>query len=121
MAVRLKLDGFRGMADTITGRMLSKNGNRLKRFESLLDTLPVGYMFDGEIVTLDNGGRPVSNDLLFGRREPVYVAFDVPFVDGEDLRAAPLKNRKAMLANIVRRYGMQHSEPVLGDVRVIAS
>jgi hypothetical protein len=31
----LKLDGFRGIADTIAGRMFSKNGSRLKRFESL--------------------------------------------------------------------------------------
>ena len=42
----LKLDGFRGLADTITGRMLSKNGNRLKRFEALVGTLPPGYVFD---------------------------------------------------------------------------
>jgi hypothetical protein len=33
----LKLDGFRGLADTIAGRMISKTGNRLKRFEHLLD------------------------------------------------------------------------------------
>ena len=46
----LKLDGFRGVADTIAGRMLSKNGNRLKRYEALLDALPAGYVFDGEIV-----------------------------------------------------------------------
>jgi hypothetical protein len=46
-------------------RMLSKNGNRLKRFEELLDTLPAGYVFDGEIVALDDGGRPVFNDLLY--------------------------------------------------------
>src|SRR6266566_5260654 len=32
----LKLDGFRGIADTIEGRMLSKNGNRLRRFERRL-------------------------------------------------------------------------------------
>jgi hypothetical protein len=32
----LKLDGFRGIADTVNGRMLSKNGNRLRRFEGLL-------------------------------------------------------------------------------------
>jgi len=38
----LKLDGFRGLADTIRGRMLSKNGNRLRRFERLLDALPAG-------------------------------------------------------------------------------
>src|SRR5262245_42753996 len=67
----LKLDGFRGMADTIAGRMLSKNGNRMKRYEQLLEVLPAGYVFDGEIVALDEGGRPVFNDLMFGRRAPV--------------------------------------------------
>ena len=41
----LKLDGFRGIADTIQGRMLSKNGNRLTRFEPLLDALPPGSTF----------------------------------------------------------------------------
>jgi hypothetical protein len=30
---------------------------------------------------------------MFGRPEPVYVTF----ADGEDIRAAPLKERKAML------------------------
>src|SRR6266536_2706323 len=50
------------------GRMLSKNGNRLRRFEPLLDTLPPGFVFDGEIVALDRDGRPRFNDLLFGRR-----------------------------------------------------
>jgi hypothetical protein len=33
--------------------MLSKNGHRLKRFEMLLETLPAGYVFDREIVALD--------------------------------------------------------------------
>ncbi len=28
----LKLDDFRGIADTVQGRMLSKNGNRMRRF-----------------------------------------------------------------------------------------
>src|SRR6266542_3844035 len=113
----LKLDGFRGIANTVRGRMLSKNGHRLRRFEPLLDALPPGYVFDGEIVALDEDGRPIFSDLLFGRREPVYVAFDVLVVDGEDVRALPLKERKALLAKIVRRYGMQKSEPVLGDVK----
>src|SRR6266536_739179 len=111
----LKLDGFRGIADTINGRMLSKNGNRLKRFRHLLDVLPPGYVFDGEIVALDEDGRPRFNDLLFGRREPVYVAFDVLFVDGEDVRALPLKERKAALEKVVRRHRMQSSDAVLGD------
>jgi len=58
----LKLDGFRGIADTIQGRMLSKNLNPLRRFQHLLDALPPGYVFDGEIVALDRDGRPVFND-----------------------------------------------------------
>jgi bifunctional non-homologous end joining protein LigD len=113
----LKLDGFRGLADTVKGRMLSKNGNRMKRFERLLNALPPGFVFDGEIVALDRDGRPRFNDLLFGRREPSYVAFDVLFVDGGDVRALPLRERKALLEKVVRRYGMQRSEPVLGDGR----
>ena len=111
----LKLDDFRGLADSIQGRMLSKNGNPLRPFEGLLDALPPGYVLDGEIVALDGDGRPRFNDLLFGRRESLYVAFDVLFVEGEDVRALPLKERRALLEKVVRRYGLQKSEPVLGQ------
>jgi len=62
----IKLDGFRAIADTIAGRFISKNGNALKRFASLLDTLPEGCVFDGELVALDDDGRRTFNDLLFG-------------------------------------------------------
>ena len=36
-------------------------------------------------------------------------------VDGEDMRALPLKERRALLEKVVRRYDLQKSEPVLGD------
>jgi bifunctional non-homologous end joining protein LigD len=71
--------------------------NRLRRFDRLLDRLAAGCVFDGEIVALDESGRPIFNDLLFGRREPTYIAFDLLFAEGEDVRAAPLKERKALL------------------------
>ena len=45
----LKWDGFRGIADTINGCMLSKNKNHLRRFDALLRALPSGYVFDGEM------------------------------------------------------------------------
>ncbi len=38
-AAELKLDGFRGLPDTINGRILSKNLNPLKRFQHLLDAI----------------------------------------------------------------------------------
>jgi ATP-dependent DNA ligase len=52
---------------------------------------------------------------MFGRQEPIYVAFDVLFVDGEDVRALPLKERKTLLEKVVRRHRLQRSEPVLGE------
>jgi bifunctional non-homologous end joining protein LigD len=113
-AFELKLDGFRCIADTVGGRLLSKHKNRMKRFEALLESLPQGYVFDGEIVCLDETGRPVFTDLLFRRRDPVYVAFDVLNVEGADVRAMPLKDRRAILARIVERYGMQKSELFFG-------
>ncbi len=42
-------------------------------------------------------------DLMFGRREPSYVAFDILFLDGEDVRELPLRARKSLLESVVRR------------------
>jgi ATP-dependent DNA ligase len=113
-AWELKIDGFRGIADTINGRMLSKNLNPLKRFRHLLDSLPLDCVLDGEICVLDGDGRPRFNDLLFGRGEPVYVVFDLLFYEREDIRSLPLKERRAILGQVVKRYGLQKSEVFIG-------
>jgi bifunctional non-homologous end joining protein LigD len=97
----LKYDGFRGLADTVNSRMLPKNGNRLKRFDALVLGLPRGCAFDGEIAVLDRYGRPRFNALLFHRGQPVYVAFDVLYADGQDLRHLPLAARKAILDDLL--------------------
>jgi bifunctional non-homologous end joining protein LigD len=113
----LKYDGFRALADTVNGRISSKNRNRMKRYEPLLATLPEGFVFDGEIVALDEAGRPAFNDLLFSRRQPTYIAFDVLVVEGDDVRELPLKERKALLEKIVQRYRMEKTEPFFGEGR----
>jgi bifunctional non-homologous end joining protein LigD len=95
-----KFDGFRAAADTVRGRLISRKGNRMQRFERVLDLLPKGHVFDGELVVLDDAGRPLFNDLLFGRRRPTYVAFDLLSADGIDLRPLPLRERKARLARL---------------------
>jgi ATP-dependent DNA ligase len=46
----------------------------MKRFEEVLDLLPKGHVFDGELVVLNDAGRPLFKELLFGRRRPTYVA-----------------------------------------------
>jgi bifunctional non-homologous end joining protein LigD len=85
-----KLDGFRGLADTIHRRILSRKRNRFSRFEHLLETLPDGVVLDGEIVVLDDAGRPSFADLMRREGQPIYVPFDVLFVEGEDIRATSL-------------------------------
>jgi ATP-dependent DNA ligase len=113
------LDGFRGIAEG--RRMLSKNGNRLGRFDRLLVDLPRDLVLDGEIIAADGDGRPQFEDLMFGRRPAEYVVFDVLRSDGRDLRQRPLWRRKMALSRskppnprvqiIIDRHGLQIWNP----------
>jgi hypothetical protein len=38
--------------------LISRNGNRMQRFEAALDLLPKGNVFDGELVVLDDARGP---------------------------------------------------------------
>ena len=44
----LKFDGFGAIADTVNGRILSKRGNPMHRFETLLAALPADCVLDRE-------------------------------------------------------------------------
>ena len=65
----------------------------MKRFEQVLDLLPKGHVFDGELVVLDAAGRPLFNELLFGRRRPTYVAFDLLIAEGLNYILAKYRKR----------------------------
>src|SRR5262249_1362296 len=80
----LKLDGFRGRrqdrrAHAVEGRQPHEAVQGVARW------LAPGHVFDGEIVALGDAGRPVFNDLMFARRAPSYVAFDVLIAAGQDV------------------------------------
>ena len=47
--------------------------------------------------------RAALYDLIFRREWPYFLAFDVLSIDGEDLRALPLVQRKRRLARIMPR------------------
>jgi bifunctional non-homologous end joining protein LigD len=117
----LKFDGVRAAADTVRGRLISRNGDRLRRYEGVLDLLPKGCVFDGELVVLDDAGRPLFKDLLFGRGRPTYVAFDLLMADGVDLRPLPLRERKAALARIGRgaERWIALTNGIVGDGRAL--
>jgi bifunctional non-homologous end joining protein LigD len=60
-------------------------------------------VLDGEIACVDDAGRPVFRDLLFRRRQCVFIAFDLLFLNGKDLRTLPLIERKTALQKLLRR------------------
>jgi bifunctional non-homologous end joining protein LigD len=98
----LKHDGFRALAFIDAGRcrLISRNVPH--------DLRPRSAVLDGEIVCLDDQGRADFADLFYRRREPIFVAFDLLAVSGNDLRHMPLAERKAELCRVLRPH-LNHS------------
>ena len=109
----LKYDGFRALAYVNEGgcRLVSRNGNEFKSLapvsEELGNALGVSAVLDGEIVCLDRKGKPQFYELLYRRREPIFVAFDILWRGHEDLRFLPLIDRKQELRRVLARSRSQ--------------
>jgi DNA ligase D-like protein (predicted ligase) len=106
----LKLDGYRLEVVKTKGRvtLYSRRGNNLtKRFDYIaaaLESLPDETAIDGELVALDEEGRPSFNLLQnFRSAAPhiIYYAFDILFHRGENIMQLPLSNRRVILAKAV--------------------
>jgi bifunctional non-homologous end joining protein LigD len=104
----IKWDGFRALAyiEESQSRLLSRKRNEFKSFPALNLILPHEFrgrsaVLDGEIVCFDGDGKPNFKDLLFRRGEPRFMAFDLLWSDGEDLRRLPLIDRKLRLRGLV--------------------
>jgi len=78
-------------------------------------------ILDGEIACVDDGGRPVFRDLLFHRRQCVFIVFDLLCLNGKDLRTLPLIERKAALKKLLRRKRSRilYLDHVDGDGRLL--
>ena len=121
-----KLDGYRVLAARTPGgaRLLTRNGNdcagAFPEVQRAVAALPFERLvLDGEVVALDDGGRP-NFQRLQGRarlrrpldirhatvRYPVtYYAFDLLGFDDFDLRPLPLSARKAILRRVLPPAG----------------
>ena len=120
----IKLDGYRVLARIERGRVRLLTRNRqdwTERFPAVADAaakLPVKEaLLDGEIVALDRSGVSSFQALQQGAEETggwslAYVAFDLLFLDGRDLRGEPLVERKRALARLLRgrRGRLRYSE-----------
>jgi bifunctional non-homologous end joining protein LigD len=115
----LKYDGFRALCYLEQGscRLISRSGTPMRRFDSLGDqiaaSLQVGdAILDGEVIAADETGRPQFYDLLRDTRAPAYVAFDLVWLNGADLRPLPLTERRRHLQNILPKGSTIISEPL---------
>lgn len=130
----LKWDGYRALAKidrdgAVT--LTSRNGNDLTAKFPDLANLAEAFserplILDGEIVVLDAEGRSSFQRLQerldrFGRSQPekapvTFVAFDVLYANGRDVRKEPLEKRKAMLEALLTGKGpVMFSKHVVGD------
>ena len=88
----VKYDGFRALLeiDGAGARLVSRNRNCFKHLHTLAAALAkrlsvTDAVLDGEVIRVDETGRPIFIDLL-RRKEPCFVAFDLLWLNGEDLR-----------------------------------
>jgi DNA ligase D-like protein (predicted ligase) len=102
----LKLDGYRAIAAKARGKvnLWSRNENdfgaRYPTIAAALTPLPDDTVIDGEIVALDDAGKPSFNALQnygSGHTPLIYYVFDVLVLKGRDLRGQTLEQRRAQL------------------------
>lgn len=125
----IKLDGYRLIAyRTARGvRLLTRNGKdwtqRFEPIQAAVKALPISAgVLDGEVVALNDAGIPDFQALQNAIRKHAgarlqYVLFDLIHCDGYDLSAAPLLERKALLAQIMsgQPAPLQYSEHTIGN------
>ena len=105
----IKLDGYRAVAvkSADAATLYSRNRKVLnKRFPYIIEPLrglPDGTVVDGEIVALDDDGRPVFNLLQNFTSESDrirYFVFDILCYKNRDLLRLPLIKRRALLRSL---------------------
>lgn len=107
----VKWDGYRAIADVCEGsvRLYSRNQQSFNSaYPTIIKSLEkLGHdaILDGEIVVLDQHGisqfQRLQNYRKTAKGQIIYYVFDLLELDGQDLRAEPLRKRKERLAEIV--------------------
>jgi DNA ligase D-like protein (predicted ligase) len=102
----VKLDGYRAIGVKTRREVVvySRNGKNFnKRYPYIAEALaelPVETVVDGEIVALDDSGRPDFHRLQhYGAEESriQYFIFDLLVLNGRDLTSLPLTERRKLL------------------------
>ncbi len=101
-------EGVRAMAVIERGgcRFFSRAKHKLYGFQDLATALTrevtaENAVMDGELEVTDSAGRILSASTVKARKQARYFAFDLVWLNGEDLRALPLLSRKDKLKRIL--------------------
>jgi len=106
----IKWDGYRIMAYAEKGktRLSSRGGkdytSRYPPIARALQALQHDVVLDGEVVVFDAAGHPSFNavQLYNGHDSAIYYyCFDILWLDGRDLKALPLSERKEILRELI--------------------
>lgn len=126
-----KLDGYRIIAIVRdrSVRLISRRGlDVTAQFPRLSEPLAkqphADLVLDGEIVALNERGAPSFQHLQDRGRDPglelIYYVFDLLYLDGYDLQAVPLEQRKALLeTHVVSSDGVRLVDYVAGDGKAL--
>jgi DNA ligase D-like protein (predicted ligase) len=102
----IKLDGYRAIAFKSGGKvqLRSRNDNdfstRYPAITKALSSMPDETVIDGEVVALDEKGRPSFNVLqnFASSNVPIiFYVFDLLILSGQDVMKEPLAERRALL------------------------
>ena len=126
----IKHDGFRIMArrDGAGVRLFTRNGHdftmRFPLAAAAVAALPGrSFLIDGEAIVTNDKGLAVFELVRRARHggAAVLCAFDLIHLDGDDLRRAPIENRKRKLAKLVRtpHPGIVLNEHYEGDGEIV--
>jgi len=106
----IKFDGYRALAVksgtgvTLFSRRRKSLNSQLPYIVEALADLPAGTVVDGEVVAIDESGRPDFNLLQHFRAESSriqYYIFDLLCWKDRDLTRLPLIERRALLKSVV--------------------
>src|SRR5580692_2137451 len=106
----IKLDGYRALAVkpesdvTLFSRRRKSLNRQFPYIVEALADLPEGTVLDGEVVAIDDSGRPNFNLLQNFRTEASriqYYVFDLLCCKDRDLTRVPLIERRALLESLV--------------------
>jgi bifunctional non-homologous end joining protein LigD len=104
----IKHDGIRALAVIEHGqcRFFSRKKHKLTGYQDLRMALVKevhagSVILDGELAVTDHLGRTIFADLMQRRKLARYFAFDLLWLNGEDLTQLPLLRRKDKLKRIL--------------------